>query len=76
MKALPLSRDTSVHTAVLVRVVAFFVSIVSIVLIPSELAAAAAGHADVTHAFVTSGVAAALTIVTAVAARSLDPLRR
>ena len=71
-----LLRGPSPSTAALVRLAAFVIALVSVVVIPSALAAAAAGHASVSAAFTTTGLAAGLTLVMALAARSLDPLRR
>lgn len=61
--------------AVVVRLMAFVVAGASAVLIPSELAAAAAGHVATGTAFAVVGVASALTLAMIAAARGVDPLR-
>ena len=70
------SRRPSTNTVVFVRVSAFIVAMISIVLIPAELAAAAIGRGRIDHAIEIAIVFAILTLVAVVAARSFDPLRR
>ena len=69
-------REPSPVTAARVRLLAFLVAAVSVVLIPVEFCAAASHHASVPAAFEIAALAAGLTLVLALAARSLDPLRR
>ena len=69
-------RNPSPSTAALVRFAAFLVATVSAVLIPVEFCAAASHHASVPAAFEIAAIAAAVTLVMTLAARSLDPLRR
>ncbi len=69
-------RKPSPATAALVRFAAFLVAAVSVVLIPVEFCAAASHHASVPAAFEIAALAAGLTLVMALAARSLDPMRR
>lgn len=69
-------RAPSRSVAVLVRLVAFVVAATSVVLIPVAFASAATAHTSTTAAFETAGIAALLTLVTTLAARSLDPMRR
>ncbi len=63
------------RVAVLVRLSAFIVAAASVVLIPSSLAAAAAGHVGAGTAFAATGAAASLSLLTSFAARRLDPMR-
>ena len=69
-------RRPSPSTAALVRFAAFLVAAASVVLIPVEVCAAAIRHASMPAAFAIAAVAAMLTLVTTLAARSLDPMRR
>lgn len=69
-------RAPSPSTAALVRLSAFLVAAASAVLIPSEFCSAAYGHTRIASAVAIAAVAAILTLVTALAARSLDPMRR
>ena len=69
------SRGSARSVAIFVRLLAFLVTAVSVVLIPSALAAAAIGHVTADAAFTTAGAAAALSLLASLAARSLDPLR-
>lgn len=69
-------RSPSPSTAALVRFAAFVVAAVSVVLIPVEFCAAASHRASVPAAFEIAAIAAGLTLVMALAARSLDPMRR
>ena len=69
-------RNPSPSTAALVRLSAFLVAAVSVVLIPVEFCAAASHRASVPAAFEIAALAAGLTLVMALAARSLDPMRR
>ena len=69
-------RSPSPSTAALVRVAAFFVTAVSVVLIPIELCSAAYGRASTSSAFEWTAVAIAFTLVMTLAARRLDPMRR
>ena len=69
-------RNPSPATAALVRLAAFLVAAVSVVLIPVEFCAAASHHASVPAALEIAALAAGLTLVMAFAARSLDPMRR
>lgn len=69
-------RSPSPATAARVRLAAFLVAAVSFVLIPVEFYAAASHRASMPVAFEIAAIAAGLTLVLALAARSLDPLRR
>ena len=69
-------RNPSPSTAAVVRLAAFLVAAVSVVLIPVEFCAAASHHASVPAAFEIAALAVVLTLLTAFAARSLDPIRR
>ena len=62
-------------TAVLVRVVAAFVAIATLVVIPVTLAEAALGHVSLPTALIRMTVAVALTAATTYLARRFDPLR-
>ena len=62
-------------TAILVRVVAALVTLVSLVMIPYALVDAALGHVSAEVALVRIAFAAALTLVAVLAVRRLDPLR-
>ena len=69
-------RSPSPSTAALVRFAAFLVAVAAAVTIVVELGAAVTGHTGVATAFGWAAFAAALTLVAALAARSLDPMRR
>ena len=67
---------SSSPAAALVRLAAFLVTATSVVLIPFELGSAAYGRLSISSAFEWTVVAVGLTLVTMLAARSLDPMRR
>ncbi len=66
----------SSSAAALVRLSAFLVTAASVALIPFELCSAAYGRVSISSAFEWTAVAVGLTLVTMLAARSLDPMRR
>jgi hypothetical protein len=76
MPSARLAQTASAPSAVFIRLVAALAAMATVVIIPLTFASAAIGRTGVTTAFETAGIAAALAIVTAFAARSVDPLRK
>lgn len=69
-------RSPSPNTAALVRFAAFLVAAAGAITVAAELVAAATGHTRLATASGWAAFAVALTLVAALAARSLDPMRR
>ena len=76
MPSARLAPATSAPSAVLIRLAAALAALATVIVIPLTFASAAIGRTGVASAFETAGAAAVLAVLTALAARSVDPLRR